>query len=71
VTLEHLGIPRSTVYQWCDRYQEHGFDGLQHKPSAPPRVWNPIPQQRRHQILELALAEPDLSPREIAVKFTD
>jgi len=25
----------------------------------------------RDQILELALAEPDLSPREIAVKFTD
>ena len=71
LTLEHLGIPRSTFYQWYDRYREHGFDGLEDKPSAPPKVWNRIPSPRRDQILELALAEPDLSPREIAVKFTD
>ena len=69
LTLEHL--QRSTLYQWYDRYQKHGFDGLQNKPSAPPRAWNRIPEQRRDQILDLALAEPDLSPREIAVKFTD
>ena len=71
LTLERLGIPRSTFYQWYDRYQEQGFDGLEDKPSAPPKVWNRIPEQRRDQILELALDEPDLSPREIAVKFTD
>ena len=71
LTLEHLGIPRSTFYQWYDRYQEHGFDGLEDKPSAPPKVWNRIPEQRRDQIVELALAEPDLSSREIAVMFTD
>src|ERR1019366_8801654 len=71
LTLERLGIPRSTFYQWYDRYQEQGFDGLEDKLSAPPKVWNRIPQQRRDQILELALAEPDLSPREIAVRFTD
>jgi putative transposase len=71
LTLEHLGIPRSTFYQWYDRYQEQGFDGLEDKPSAPPKVWNRIPPRRRDQILELALGEPDLSPREIAVKFTD
>src|SRR5664280_2083607 len=71
LTLERLGIPRSTFYQWYDHYQEQGFDGLEDKPSAPPKVWNRIPSRRRDQILELALAEPDLSPREIAVKFTD
>ena len=71
LTLERLGISRSTFYQWYDRYQEQGFDGLKDKPSAPPKVWNRIPSRRRDQILELALAEPDLSPREIAVKFTD
>lgn len=52
-------------------YQEKGFDGLEDKPSAPPKVWNRVPEQRRDQILELALGEPDLPPREIAVKFTD
>jgi putative transposase len=67
LTLAHLGIPRSTFYQWYSRYQEQGLDGLEDKPSAPPRVWNRIPEQRRDEILEFALAEPDLSPREIAV----
>jgi len=71
LTLERLGIPRSTFYQWYDRYREQGFDGLEDKPLAPPKVWNRVPGQRRAQILELALAEPELSPREIAVKFTD
>ena len=71
LTLEHLGIPDATLYQWYDRYQKHGFDGLQDKPSTPPRAWNRIPEQRRDQILDLALAEPDLSPREIANAFTD
>jgi putative transposase len=71
LALAHLGIPRSTFYQWYNRYQEQGFDGLEDKPSAPPKVWNRIPELRRDQIVELALAEPDLSPREIAVMFTD
>jgi putative transposase len=66
-----LGIPRSTFYQWYDRYREQGFDGLEDKPSAPPKVWNRVPEQRRDQILEMALGEPDLSSRETAVKFTD
>jgi transposase-like protein len=59
LTLERLGIPRSTFYQWYDRYQQQGFDALEDKPSAPPKVWNRIPEQRRDQILELALGEPD------------
>ena len=71
LTLEHLGIPRSTFYQWYSRYQEQGLDGLEDKPSAPPKVWSRVPKQRRDQILEMALGEPDLSPREITVKFTD
>jgi putative transposase len=54
-----------------ERYQAQGFDGLEDKPSAPPRVWNRVPEQRWDQILKMALGEPDLSPREIAVKFTD
>ena len=38
---------------------------------GPDRVWNRIPEEVRERIIGLALEEPDLSPRELAVRFTD
>ena len=37
----------------------------------PDRVWNRIPDAVRENIIQLALDEPALSPRELAVRFTD
>jgi hypothetical protein len=37
----------------------------------PDRVWNRIPDDSRERIVQLALDEPTLSPRELAVRFTD
>ena len=31
MTLDGLGIPRSTFYDWYQRYHDHGFDGLEGK----------------------------------------
>jgi transposase InsO family protein len=70
-TLAHLGIPPATFYRWYERYQTGGPEALADKPSRPGRVWNRIPDAVRGRIVELALAEPDLSPRELAVRFTD
>ena len=70
-TLDRLGIPRSTFYAWYDRYQTGGVDALEDRAALPARVWNRIPDQVREQIVDLALAEPELSPRELAVRFTD
>ena len=70
-TLEHIGIPRSTWYNWYDRYLDNGFDGLEDKKPCPRSVWNRISDRTRHQVLELALDEPDLSPREVAVRYTE
>ena len=70
-TLEQLGIPRRTFYRWYDRYLEGGPEALEDRPSAPSRVWNRIPPDIRDQIVEMALEETDLSPRELAVRFTD
>jgi putative transposase len=39
--------------------------------SRPERVWNRIPDGVRDQVLQLALDEPELSPRELATRFTD
>ena len=70
-TLDHLGIARRTFYRWYDRYREGGPEALEDRPSAPSRVWNRIGEDIRDQIVEMALEATDLSPRELAVRFTD
>jgi putative transposase len=70
-TLDRLGIPRATFYRWYDFYQTGGPDALEDRSSRPGRVWNRIPDDVRAQILDLALNETELSPRELAVRFTD
>src|SRR6476620_6892217 len=70
-TLEMLGIRPSTFYRWYDRYRTGGPEALEDKPSRPDRVWNRIPDEVRDRILIMALDVPDLSPRELATRFTD
>jgi transposase InsO family protein len=70
-TLEKLGIPRATFYRWYDLYQQGGPEALADRPSRPSRVWNRLPAEVREQIIALALDQPELSPRELAVRFTD
>jgi putative transposase len=70
-TLELLRIARSSFYRWYDRYQRGGPEALADRPSRPDRVWNRIPDEMRTQIIEMALDCPELSPRELAVRFTD
>jgi putative transposase len=70
-TLEKLSIPRSTFYRWCDLYQAGGPEALNDRSPRPDRVWNRIADDVRERIRKLALEEPALSPRELAVRFTD
>ena len=70
-TLEKLGIPRSTFNRWYDRFLTGGIDALEDCKPRASRVWNRIPDKMRDQIIELALNEPELSPRELAVTFID
>ena len=70
-TLAHLGIPPATYYRWYERHLSGGPEALADRPSRPNRVWNRIPDDVRSRIVDLALAEPELSPRELAVRFTD
>lgn len=70
-TLRQLGIPPATFYRWYDRHQRGGPEALADRPSRPERVWNRIAEATREQIIDLALAEPELSPRELAVRFTN
>ena len=68
-TLEKLGILPGSFYRWLDRYQAGGLEALEDKPSRPTRVWNRIPDDVRRTIIEMALDEPQLSPRELATRF--
>ncbi len=70
-TLDKFGIPRSTFYRWYDKYQMGGVDALEDIPSHPGSTWNRIPDKIRAKIIDLALDEPTLSPRELAVRFSD
>ena len=70
-TLDQLGIARRTFYRWYDRYVEGGPEALEDRPSRPSRVWNRIGEDIQSQIIDMALEQSELSPRELAVRFTD
>jgi putative transposase len=70
-TLEKLGIPRATFYRGYDLYRTGGPEALSDRSPRPDRVWNRIPDVMRERIIRLALDEPTLSPRELALRFTD
>ena len=70
-TLDQLAIALPTLYRSNYRYLAGGPEALEDRPSAPSRVWNRIPAEIHDQIIELALEVTDLSPRELAVRFTD
>jgi putative transposase len=70
-TLAKLGIARATFYRWYERYRSGGPEALNDRSPQPDRVWNRIPDGVRDKVIQLALDEPALSPRELAVRFTD
>ena len=70
-TLQMLGIPKTTFYSWYDRYRAFGEANFKDRNSHPGQVWNRIPDDIRANIIDLALNKTDLSPRELAVRFTD
>ena len=70
-TLDQIGVPRATFYRWYDQYQTGGPEALEDRPSQAGRIWNRIPDAVRDRIIELALEQSELSPRELAVRFSD
>ena len=41
-TLAPIGIPRSTFYDWCSRYQEGGIEALEDGKPRPQRIWSAV-----------------------------
>jgi len=70
-TIAELGLSRSTFYRWQHRYREQGEAGLADRKPDPAAVWNRLRPQEKTAIVETALQQPDLSPRELACHITD
>ena len=70
-TLAKLGLSRPTFYRWYDLYRRFGETGLEDHRSGARRSWNRIPDHVRAELLAMALERSELSPRELAVAFTD
>ncbi len=71
MTIAELGLSRSTFYRWQRRYREQGEAGLVDRRPEPGAVWNRLRPAEQTAILETALQQPDLSPRELACQVTD
>ena len=70
-TLSMIGIPSSTYYDWYARWVDGGPVALADRSPRPKAVWNRIPDTVRLDFVEFALEHEDLTPRELAVKYTD
>lgn len=70
-TLEELDVNRGSFYQWYRRYKEYGYDGLATRKPQARRFWNKIPKVEAEQVVSIALAQPALSPRQLAWHITD
>ena len=70
-TLKEVGIHRSTFYNWYQRYLEDGVEGLSPKKPKARTFWNKIPEEVKEQVVQQALEQTELSPRELACRITD
>jgi putative transposase len=70
-TLAQLGIPRSTFLRLVRALSEARRRGPGRWPAGAARVWNKLPDTVAQAVVGLALKEPELSPRELAVSFVD
>ena len=57
--------------QLAQSLSDEEINGLEVKKPLPKAVWNRIADRDREAVIELALNKPELSPRELAVRYTD
>lgn len=70
-TIDRLGVPAPRFTVGTTDILTGGVEALEDRSPKPSSVWNRIPDDVRQRIIDMALDEPELSPRELAVRFTD
>lgn len=68
--LEDLGIPRSTYYHWRSEYDRKKTEAFK-RPSSRRPSWNRLKDDEVKRVLAIALENPELSPRLLALKISD
>ncbi len=64
-TLVEINVSRSSFYRWYQAYERDGPDGLQNHSRASRQHWNKIPESVRKLVVDVALDQPELTPREL------
>lgn len=64
-TVSEVGVSRSSYYRWKRRFQGPA------DATGPRRAWNALLPQERQMIVDQALAQPHLTPRELACWLCD
>jgi putative transposase len=70
-TLTEINISRSSFYRWYQLYEREGLDGLENQSRAARQHWNKILDSVRRLVVDIALEQPDQTPRELAWHITD
>ena len=70
-TLAKISTSRSSFYRWCRSFERDGYEGLDNFSRASSQHWNKIPVSIRSQVVEIALEQAELTPRELAWYITD
>jgi len=70
-TLAELNVSRSSFYRWYRAYERGGLEGLENHSRASRQHWNKIPDSVRDQVVEIALDQTEMTPRELAWHITD
>ena len=70
-TLAEINVSRSSFYHWYRSYERDGYEGLGNCSRTSSQHWNKIPDSIRAQVVEIALEQAELTPRELAWYITD
>ncbi len=70
-TLDEIRVSRSSFYRWYQAYERGGLEGLENASRASHQHWNKIPDLVRELVVDIALNQPELTPRELAWHITD
>lgn len=54
-TLNELGVPKSTFYDWYRRFVDDGYDGLKDRSKGPKRFWNKIPDEIKKDVVDMVM----------------
>lgn len=63
------GVSRKTAFKWIERYQEHGWEGLEDRSRAPHHQARAISEQMEQRILEFKARWPHWGAPKIHVKL--